>query len=407
MQPLAAGALRPTTPSAIGPRRPGGLVYSSWFGDLGGGELRMLDHLRATALAPGRITVLVAQSGPLQAALATLGAATRLNVWKGGSSWWTRQWHWYRAWLRCAWVLRTARPRLVVCNTFFDLESTGQVAGALGLPLVWRARADTFPYAHHWPAGRLATVVGFLNRRVAAIAATTNHEAEMMIAAGVDRAKVRVIRNGVDLARYEAAAAGAAMRAEQGFGADDFVLGFVARMVPQKGYAVFFDAMAALKARGVPVRALVAGDTTLLEESADAYKRSLREQVLRLGLVDDVRFLGFRNDVPVVMNAIDAFVCASAVEPFGNTIIEAMAAARPVVSSDVAGPRESIVEGCTGAFFAPGDAAALADRLQALHLDRAAAAAMGREGRRRAEQVFDLGRNIAELDRLCSDVAAR
>lgn len=384
----------------------GNLVYSSWFGGLGGGELRMLDHIRATAFTPAQTLALLAQPGPLVDAVNLAGARAQVNVWKNGNSYLARQWHWYGAWLRCARVLRHTAPELVVCNTFFDLESTGQVAAALGLPLVWRARADTFPIAYQWPAGRLARVVAFLNRKVGAIAATTRYEAEMMIAAGVRADKVHVIHNGVDLHRYEDAASGLALRRTLGLADGDFLVAFVARMVPQKGYEVFFDALAAAKARGVPIKAVVAGDTTLLEDSADAYKRGLKAHVERLGLLGDTRFLGFRDDIPAVMHAADVFVSSSHVEPFGNTNIEAMAAGKPVVSSDLPGPRESVVEGETGLFFPVGDSAALALRLEQLHADRGFAQKLGRQGRLRAERVFDLRRNVAALDRLCLDTTS-
>jgi len=383
------------------------LIYSSWFGGLGGGELRMLDHIRATQFTPGETTVLVAQPGPVVDAIAQTGARAQVNVWKGGHNYLARQWHWYGAWLRCAHLLRSAAPRLVVCNTYFDLESTGQVAAALRLPQVWRARADTFPIAYQWPVGRLQQVVTFLNQKVAAVAATTRYEADMMIAAGVSADKVHVIHNGVDLHRYDDPSAGTLLRQASGLLNDDFVLAFVARMVPQKGYEVFFDAIAELKRQGVPVKALVAGDTTLLEESADEYKRGLKAQVERLGLFQDVRFLGFRDDIPAVMHAADVFVSASHVEPFGNTNIEAMAAGKPVVSSDLPGPRESVLEEQTGLFFPAGECDALAGQLMRLHADRSRARQLGAQGKQRAQQIFDLTRNVAALDALCLRTAAQ
>ena len=79
------------------------------------------------------------------------------------------------------------------------LASARGMPCALRLPLVWRARADTFPNTQSWPPGREERLVAFLNRRVHGIAATTHYEAEMMVRAGVDPSRVRVIHNGVDL----------------------------------------------------------------------------------------------------------------------------------------------------------------------------------------------------------------
>jgi len=380
------------------------LVYSSWYGDLGGGELRLLDHVRNTRFA-GRVTALLNAPGELDAALKAAGARTRVVRWKAGKSWLARQAHWYSAKARTALTLARMPRGVFVANTFSDLETTGRVAAALGWPVVWRARADTFTQTGDWPPGRLRELVHFLNTRVARIVPTTHYEARLMQAAGVKMSKVFVVHNGVDLARYTDEAAGRALRESTGWGPEQFVLAAVARMVPQKGWEVLFEAAAQARTAGVPVKILAAGDTTLMDGDPDAYRRSLHEHAARLGLAEHVRFLGFRSDVWAVMKAADAFVLASLIEPFGTTVIEAMAAGRAVIASDLPGPRESVVEGETGLFFPAGDAKALAERLAALHGDRARCGALGRAGRARAEAVFDLERNVAELDRHCAEAA--
>lgn len=382
------------------------LIYSSWYGDLGGGELRLLDHVRHTRFASGRVFALLNAPGELDRALRESGVHTRVIRWKAGRSWLVRQLHWYSAKARVAWQLATSPRGVFVANTFPDLETTGRVAAALGWPVVWRARADTFTEVHQWPPARLHELVGFLNHRVARIVATTHYEARLMRAAGVAAEKVFVVHNGVDLSRYADESAGAALRAEAGWGQDEFVIAVVARMVPQKGWEVLFDAVARARMAGCRVKVLAAGDTTLMDGDPDAYRRSLHRQVAALGLAEHVRFLGFRSDVHAVMKAADVFVLASLIEPFGTTVIEAMAAGRAVVASDLPGPHESVVENETGLFFPAGDAAALADLLVRLAGARERIAGMGHAGRARAERVFDLARNIAELDRLCYEVAA-
>lgn len=228
-----------------------------------------------------------------------------------------------------------------------------------------------------------------------------------MTRAGVDADKVFVVRNGVDLTKYQNETSGLQLRNELGLGEDDFVIGCVARMVPQKGYETFFDALAILARMGIRAVAIVAGDTTLLESTLEVYKRSLYARVQVNGLADQVKFLGFRDDVWAVMNASDVFVLASLKEPFGTTVIEAMAAARPVIASDLAGPRESIRENETGVFFPPGDAQALAQCLREIHkATRKTRLDMGLAGRARVTAEFDLTKNIAELDRHCVAVGA-
>jgi len=383
------------------------LIYSSWFGDLGGGELRMLDHIRNSRVDRSRMAVIVQAPGELQAVLEREGVSAELVPWKGGRGWLGRQYCWYRGMLRVRRFLAERRGAVVLCNTFHDLDTVGRVARKLQMPVIWRARADTFTHTHRWPAARLSELVRFLNDEVARILPTTNYEARLMVEAGVMPSKIRVIHNGVDLTRYQDQASGQRLRVHLGIDAELPVIAFVARMVPQKGYEVLFEALAGLRRSGIRFKALVAGDTTLLEGGGDTYRAQITALVARLELSDSVLLLGARKDVPAIMNASDVFVLASLKEPFGTTVIEAMAAAKPVVCSDLAGPRESAVDGETAYFFPAGDAAALKSALSKTLAAPEAAREMGRRGRVRAEQLFSMDAYIAAMDEECMGVMHR
>lgn len=382
------------------------LVYSSWFGDLGGGELRMLDHLQHSRIPRDRLAVLVQAKGELLNALATRGIHTLHVPWKRGEGWAARQAGWYLGMLRCAYRLWRMRPCVVVCNTFHDLETTGRVAAALGLPLVWRARADTFTITDTWPPQKLPELVHFLNGRVARILPTTRYEAELMIQAGVDARRIRVVHNGVDLSKYRDAEGGERIRSAMRIPSDERVIAFVARMVPQKGYEVLLAALAKLRASGYRFRALVAGDTTLLEGGGEDYRDSIKRMVQTLGLSDCVTLLGARKDVSAIMNAADMFVLASLKEPFGTTVIEAMAAGKPVICSDLPGPRESAIEGETAIFFPAGDASALAKAIGRLIDDPDTARELGRRGQLQAESRFSMQAYVQALDEECVALGA-
>lgn len=377
------------------------LVYSSWFGDLGGGELRMLDHIRHTTIPRHDIAVVVQTQGALLTTLRAEGVRGEHVPWKGGSVWLTRQWYWYSGRMRCAGLLRRIHPDVVLCNTYHDLETTGRVAARLGFPLIWRARADTFTQTHRWDRRRLDDLVSFLNQRVARIIPTTEYEARLMIDAGVSANKVRVIHNGVELRRYEDRASGEQLRSNLGIDASLPVIAFVARMVPQKGYEVLLHALSGLKRSGYRFKALAAGDTTLLEGRAGEYKAKIQDLVKELDLSDQVLLMGERKDVHAIMNAADIFVLASLKEPFGTTVIEAMAAGKPVVTSDLPGPHESAVEGETAFFFPPGDASALQDAVARLLDAPDLAQQMGERGQARARAVFSMETYIRAMDEEC------
>jgi glycosyltransferase involved in cell wall biosynthesis len=212
----------------------------------------MLDHLRATAFRRDSITVLVnlpgrlvTKSRDLASTLRTDPLALRTGLPGPAVS--------LVFGVAVTWLaLRRLQADVVVCNTFFDFETTGMIAARQGRRLIWRARADTFTNAHLWQPGRLERLVAFLNDHVDRILATTAYEARMMLDAGVDPRKVHVVRNGVDLRATGASGREQELRREFGVSVEDFCVSFVARMVPQKGYETFFEALAMAKARGVP-----------------------------------------------------------------------------------------------------------------------------------------------------------
>jgi glycosyltransferase involved in cell wall biosynthesis len=361
----------------------------------------MLDHLRRTRFPKERIVVLLNQRGELRDVLRKEGIRSELVRWKGGGTYLGRQLRWYGAMLRAARLLRQLNPAVVVCNTFPDLDTTGRVAARLGFPIVWRARADTFTQTHDWPADRRKEVVRFLNESVTRIVPTTSYETRLMLEAGVDRRKINVVHNGVDLKRYDDRAAGKRLREELHISQNEYVIAFVARMIQQKGYEVFFGALAGLKLAGYAFRALVAGDVTLLEDRPQEYKAGLHRMVCELNLGERVVFLGQRKDVPAVMNAADLFVLSSLKEPFGTTAVEAMAAALPVVASDLPGPRESMLNEETGIFFPAGDIQALQRAIVRLIESPEMGRRMGELGRRRAEARFDLRAYVSSMDEEC------
>ncbi len=376
------------------------LVYSSWFGDLGGGELRMLDHIVHSRIHKDQIAVIVQSDGALASALTTQRVKSYIIRWKGGHGRISRQFYWYRGMYRCGRVLRKLDSPVVFCNTFHDLETTGRVAARLKLPLVWRARADTFTNVHRWPSIRLFELVRFLNSNVARILATTEYEADLMRKAGVSTTKIRVIHNGVDLRRFDDPESGKRLRGQLGLSEDVAVIGFAARMVPQKGFEVFLASLAQLKQSNRRFKAIIAGGPTLSDDG-NLYKERIESMVHHLGLRSDVLFLGERRDVHAVMNASDVFVLASFKEPFGTTVIEAMAAGKPVIASDLPGPRESIVSGETGLFFPAGDAQALTDCLIRLLSGPEDRREMGIRGRLRVRELFSMDAYVSAMDGEC------
>ena len=158
-------------------------------------------------------------------------------------------------------------------------------------------------------------------------------------------------------------------------------LGTIGRLHPNKGYDILLDAAALLRDQGRAFKLVIAGDGP---EAA-----ALRAQATRLGLDGLAVFPGW-VDPPVALAAMDVFVSASRVEPFGLVIIEAMAAGAPVLATDIDGPRDILRGGDLGALSPPGDAAALAKALAQVLDAPGAALALARRARTAALQTYSM-----------------
>jgi glycosyltransferase involved in cell wall biosynthesis len=183
-------------------------------------------------------------------------------------------------------------------------------------------------------------------------------------------------------------------------------VGMVGRLAPWKGQAVFLEAFASAF-RGEDVLARVVGGALFGE---DAYADSLGQLAEHLEIAEQVEFRGFREDIWAELSALDVLVHSSVTpEPFGQVVLEGMAAGLPVVASSGGGPSELISDCVDGLLTPPGDVAALAAALRRLRDDPdlrerlgAAAAERSREftPQRTAEQLLDVYRSILGEERV-------
>jgi starch synthase (maltosyl-transferring) len=194
---------------------------------------------------------------------------------------------------------------------------------------------------------------------------------------GIPPEKIRVIPNGLDLAEFDAKTA-EPVEAPSPTG-DVMELGTVARLEPQKGLPYLLDAVSMLP-KDLEVRLWIVGGGPV--------EASLRDQAKRLGIADAVQFLGTRQDVPALMARFDLFVLPSLWEGLPNVVLEAMAARRAVVATNVDGTPEAVLEGETALLVPPRDPGALADAMTRLLRDREMRRRFGEAGRRRVESEF-------------------
>jgi len=126
----------------------------------------------------------------------------------------------------------------------------------------------------------------------------------------------------------------------------------------------------------------------------------LRDLALELRVSEHVHVLGPRQDVPALMQALDVFAMPSIWEGFGLVLLEAMAAARPVVASHVATIPEVVVDGETGLLVPAGDEVALAEALAQLADDPQLAQRLGQAGQDRLRRRFSIDKMVGDTELL-------
>ena len=224
-----------------------------------------------------------------------------------------------------------------------------------------------------------------------------------LLAEGVPDRKLLLIRNGIDLPAFMGAMLDRDLaRSRLEVSQASLVFTSVANLHPYKGHADLLDALHHLRDR-LPADwvLLVAG------RDVDGSLDRLRTLADRHGLAKQVRFLGERQDIPVVLSASDIHVSASHYEGFPNNILEAMCAGLPVVSTAVGGVPEQINDGTTGLLVPPRTPAALAAALYELSSDSGRREAMGKAGRDRVTAEFSIDRCVAAFEQAYARLAGR
>ena len=205
----------------------------------------------------------------------------------------------------------------------------------------------------------------------------------------------QVIYDAVDPKWLEPSKDRSTVRHELGVTEDTPLIALSGNIQEWKGQAVLVEAMGRIAKQHPTAQCLIVGG---VHRAGAEYAERLHQRVDELGLTDNVRFLGFRDDIPDLMNAIDIVVHASVrPEPFGRVILEGMLAGRLVIAANAGGVRELIRDQETGFLVDPGDDVSLAARLDDALTSPERAAALGNRAREWAQQTFSLDRHVEEM----------
>ncbi|MFP4499379.1 MAG: glycosyltransferase family 4 protein [Candidatus Hydrogenedentota bacterium] len=301
--------------------------------------------------------------------------------------------HFLPASLRLAAAIRRMNADVVHVNTLFNMQ--GAFAARLsGRPLVWHVR-ELIPDSR---------VFGWMTRLVArwSTRAIAISEAVAAVLARCGN-RLRTVLNSVDPHLFENLPPRSQTRAEWHIALDAPVVLCAGRLEHWKGQHVLIEAVPAILAAHPEAVVLVAGAAAV---NKPGYLTGLQERCAALDIQARVRFLGRREDVPALMAAADVLVLPSVTpEPFGLTVIEAMAAGCPVVATRAGGPLDSVIDGETGLLAAPGAPEDLAEKVNQVLSAPERARAMGAAGRERVYAHFTIDREVAEIAAILEQAA--
>jgi glycosyltransferase involved in cell wall biosynthesis len=209
-----------------------------------------------------------------------------------------------------------------------------------------------------------------------------------------------VINNGIDWHPFDALTVDVEqVKVGLGFGPSDVVVGQIAKFDVQKAQDILAAAIPLVLERCPGTRFLFVGDGTL--------RAQIEDQVARLGVSGQVVFAGYRDDVALLLKAIDVVVLPSRWEGLPLVLLEAMACRKPIVASRVTGNVDVVVDGVTGWLVSCEAPQALADKITVLLQDGQLRHEFGQRGRERLEQEFSLPRMVAHIRSVYQDLLYR
>jgi glycosyltransferase involved in cell wall biosynthesis len=288
-------------------------------------------------------------------------------------------------WLDLGWLRRFGRllrergVGLIHAHEF-GANAYGTLAGRLArVPVL----ATVHGHSYYADCRRRRLAYRAVSRAAVMVAVSEDVKRFVVERTGASGRRVRVVYNGIGPVAPVSEETRTRLRAELCIGDREQVATVVGSLYDVKGHRYLLDA--------APRVLQACPSTVFLIAGRGEREATLREQTRRLGIDTRVRFLGFRQDIPALLAISDVFVLPSLSEGLSIAILEAMASAKPVVTTMVGGNPELVVDGETGLLVGPADARSLAVAVTRILRDPDRARRLGENGLRRVRSQFTIG----------------
>lgn len=295
---------------------------------------------------------------------------------------------------RFDWAAVRAIRDFVTANSIDIVHTHGYKSDIYGRFALNGLNAVFIATCHLWTRGTLSVrFYEFLDslvlRGARRVVGVSDAITDLLAQAGLPRTKLATVYNGTDLSRFESPPR--SLRGELGVG-DSPLIGTVGRLETQKGIEYFIRAAREVLTEFPAAQFVIVGEGSL--------RSQLSELIGDLKVDASVRMLGERRDMPGVYASLDLFVLASIDEGMPMTVLEALAASRPVVATRVGAVSKLVVTDQTGLLVESRDVAALRDAMLRCLRDPAFARQLGSNGSRHVRNSFSadaMARNYTEI----------
>ncbi len=224
-----------------------------------------------------------------------------------------------------------------------------------------------------------------------------SHKKYLIEQEGINPAKLEIVTNGIDLSRFDSNSR-EEYRKLLGVPADGYAVGILAMLRPEKAHDVFLKTAQNVLKEIPKTHFFIVGD--------GPERQKLEALAKSLGIEEHIHFLGVRNDVHKILQALDVAVLSShpVVETLSIAVLEYMAAARPVVATRVGSTPELVKDGESGFLFEPGDSAGLAKGILQLLRDPDLARRMGEKGRQKVASQYTADHMVQQMQKFLENL---
>lgn len=246
-----------------------------------------------------------------------------------------------------------------------------------------------------------------VNRNQALIA-VSQATRDYHVGQGVDPTRISVVYNGIDAdVCFSPVGETFDLRQELELPSHAFLVAAIGQIGLRKGQTIYAEAAVAaqrmIPTDGRPVHFLLVGDRHSQKEESQAFDAQINATISAAGMQHQFHRLGYRHDVPSILRQVDVVVHPARQEPLGRVLLEAAAAGRAIIATDVGGTREILAHDISSLLVPPDDADAIARRLHCLWLDDDLRHRLGASARETIRNRFTIEQSASG----CLDVWAR